>query len=632
MRLKRVIHIFCMTLFLFFFTGITIGHAVLLENKSPNISNQDTGSTHFSREKKAGSDPLWLALVHYRPTITGGFRSTIDGDNFFLSESGRTDPQQELKATIQLFEGSNRDKQCLFPARYTYLKQRDLIQKDFPSCPEYEQFQKDLNPAGVTLLYTDAYMNNPSSLFGHTLFRIDIPEGRTQLVAHGMNYGAFINPDDNGILFAVLGLTGGYWGGFTVKPYYAVINMYNNIENRDIWEFKLNLTQTEQEWMVAHLWELGHTRARYYFFTRNCSYLLMEVLDAVRPSLKLADQFPVQAIPLDTLKAVSNQDHFILDTTYRPSRQKRIQEAYYVMTSAQRQLLKKRLEKPEPIQSDLSTEEKALVLETAYEYIQYQWINQDISLKEYRPQTFSLLKERRDLGYVSTSPKMIGSSPLTAHDSSAISVETGAHNGETFEEISIRPAYHSLTDPVEGLLSGAEINFLNTTVRYKNRTRRFVFQDLDLVKITSLSPWNALFHPPSFQIKTGIHRIWNPKTQKDGLVYEITGGSGLTFRLTPTQSIYAFLNTGINGGGIMPHNFGGMIGPAFGWLYTGHKISAQIETARDFSDNELMNQTSVSGKLSIHLKHNFDLITSYQFQDQKYHSQNTFKIGIKKFF
>lgn len=30
----------------------------------------------------------------------------------------------------------------------------------------------------------------------------------------------------------------------------------------------------------------------------------MEVLDAVRPSLKLADDFPVQAIPLDTVKAV----------------------------------------------------------------------------------------------------------------------------------------------------------------------------------------------------------------------------------------------------------------------------------------------------------------------------------------
>jgi hypothetical protein len=39
-----------------------------------------------------------------------------------------------------------------------------------------------------------------------------------------------------------LGLTGGYYGGFTTKPYYDIINTYNNIENRDIWEFNLNFT------------------------------------------------------------------------------------------------------------------------------------------------------------------------------------------------------------------------------------------------------------------------------------------------------------------------------------------------------------------------------------------------------
>ena len=71
------------------------------------------------------------------------------------------------------------------------------------------------------------------------------------------------------------------------------------MENRDIWEYNLNLTPEELDMFVAHLWEVGQTQTRYYFFTENCSYMLMEVLDAVRPSLKLADDFPVQAIPLD---------------------------------------------------------------------------------------------------------------------------------------------------------------------------------------------------------------------------------------------------------------------------------------------------------------------------------------------
>ena len=209
----------------------------------------------------------WLALGHYQTQAGGYLESTIDSENFFLSLDGKRNPEAELQATVDLFNGTDVEKQCLFPARYLYLKKQGLIASAYPTCPEYEQFKKDLRPAGLTLLYTDAYMNNPSSLFGHTLLRIDIPEGRTQLVSHGVNYGAYVDPNENGILFAFWGLTGGYMGGFTIKPYYDIINTYNNIENRDIWEFRLNLTPEELDFFVAHLWEVGQTQTRYFFFT-----------------------------------------------------------------------------------------------------------------------------------------------------------------------------------------------------------------------------------------------------------------------------------------------------------------------------------------------------------------------------
>ena len=92
-------------------------------------------------------------------------------------------------------------------------------------------------------------MNNPSSLFGHTLLRIDTARKGTQLLAHGANYGAYTD-GENSVLFAVYGLTGGYYGGWTVKPYYDIINTYNNIENRDIWELNLDLTPQEIDMFV----------------------------------------------------------------------------------------------------------------------------------------------------------------------------------------------------------------------------------------------------------------------------------------------------------------------------------------------------------------------------------------------
>ena len=226
--------------------------------------------------------PEWLALGHYQKGWFG-YEGTIGSDNFYVSPEGKNNPLKELEATVTLFQSDDVEKKCLFPARYMFLKKHGLVSTPFPSCAEFEQFKEDLQPAGMTLLFTDAYMNNSSSLFGHTLLRVDTARKGTQLLAHGINYGAWTQGYENSFLYAVYGLAGFYPGGYTVKPYYDIINTYNNIENRDIWEYNLNLTSEELDLFVAHIWEVGQTTTPYYFFTQNCSYMLMELFDAVRP-------------------------------------------------------------------------------------------------------------------------------------------------------------------------------------------------------------------------------------------------------------------------------------------------------------------------------------------------------------
>ena len=135
--------------------------------------------------------PEWLAVGHYQ--VSGsGYKSTIDSENYFLAADGKVNPQSELEATIALFSGDNKYKKCLCPSRDKLLQKAGLVTAKYPHCVEYEQFYDDLRPAGVTLLFTDAYMNNPSSLFGHTLLRIDTARKGTQLLAHGANYGVAV--------------------------------------------------------------------------------------------------------------------------------------------------------------------------------------------------------------------------------------------------------------------------------------------------------------------------------------------------------------------------------------------------------------------------------------------------------
>ena len=85
----------------------------------------------------------WLAVGHYQDGV-----SSIDSANFFLSDEGKVNPESELLASIELFNGKDDKKKCLFPSRYLLLKKNALISDDFPDCDEYEQFKTDLQPSG----------------------------------------------------------------------------------------------------------------------------------------------------------------------------------------------------------------------------------------------------------------------------------------------------------------------------------------------------------------------------------------------------------------------------------------------------------------------------------------------------
>lgn len=582
------------------------------------------GDLHLTEE--------WLSLAHYKKTLLG-YESTIDSENFFLSTTGKINPKAELEATIDLFQNQSEEKQCFFPARYRFLKKNKLINKPWPKCKEFESFKKDLSPKGITLIYTDAYMNNPSSLFGHTLMRLDADEKKTQMVAHGMNYGAFVPENENGALFALYGLTGMYWGGFTVKPYYNVINMYNNIENRDIWEFELNLKETEKDFFVEHLWELGHTQTKYYFFTQNCSYILLEVLDAIRPSLKLANEFPVQTIPLDTLKAIYNKG-LVKKVTHRPSRKKRLDSLYEQMNKNEKALLVEWINEKTENFEGITEETKARVLEMAYEYTQYQYVKGDIDLKSYRKKLMKTLRLRSNLKVKTENKKIESPSPLNAHESNRIQFSSGINRGKSFFEIAYRPAYHELTDRPEGLLKGAEILFLDTTLRYYNTKKSLKLENLDIIKITSISPRNEIFKPVSWQFHTFIKRELNGKTKKDGLVYTIRGGSGLNYEIYKNLFTYALINTQFSyGGSFMPHNQGISLLTTLGALKYFEKSQLKLEVEKGFSDNDFLNTTKIDAKYTYNIQKNTAIGLNINFEKQKSGCSNsTTKLFFNYFF
>lgn len=567
----------------------------------------------------AANETQWLALVHYRPQWFGGYVSTIDSPGFFISPEGKHNPQKELEATIDLFEaGQDIDKMCLFPARYKYLREKGLVTKPFPYCEEYQQLLKDVMPSGITLLFTNAYMNNPSSLFGHTLMRIDTARKGTQLLAHGMNYGASTG-DSQGVLFALYGLTGGYYGGFTVKPYYDIINTYNNIENRDIWELSLDLSPEELDMFMAHLWELGHTQSRYYFFSRNCSYMLMETLDAIRPSLRLADEFPMQAVPLDTIKAVYARPGLVKAVNYRPSRQNKIKNQYKQMSQGQKDAFEKAIS-GESVEANLSESEKAGVAEAAYQYVQYQYVAKNIELADYRKQSFRLLTERNKLkvsdGFT---PLTAGENPLAAHDSMRASAGVGVQNGKSYEELEFRPAYHSLTDDSFGMLPGAEINFMNLALRHYDRDNSVVLHKLDIVGVRSIAPADVMFQPVSYQIQAGINREMNPDNEEEGYVFNLVTGAGGSYAVNEHLKGYLLLNGYWAYGGFLPHNQWAGVGAAAGALGDWGKFRTMAEIEKIYATSRYGDKIKYKAELAYGITRNTAVALTYHYEDNYGH-------------
>jgi hypothetical protein len=289
----------------------------------------------------------WQVLLHYRSNALGdGLTSDADDPRFFLAPAGKTDPAAELAATLAAFfssapVGANpQPAQCAFVARYAWLRQElgfDPRRLPEHSCEAYSRWKAELDAETATFVFTSAYLNNPASLFGHTLLRLDRrgEPASTQLLAYAVSYAA----DDSGstgLMYGIKGIAGGFTGYFELQSYDRLVRTYSDIENRDIWEYRLNLTPGQMARLVAHLWELREVRFDYYFFSENCAWQLLTLLEVADPSRVLSDRFALWVAPPDVLRLINAEAGLVGSVTPRPARGSAIRRRYAALDAPER--------------------------------------------------------------------------------------------------------------------------------------------------------------------------------------------------------------------------------------------------------------------------------------------------------
>ena len=527
---------------------------------SLNLSAEEKNTLYLeslikaSRDLNLSSEPAWLALGHYnKNSISSGYTSFSDGEIFFNAPDGKYNPQGELEATLARFftkeervEGE--DKQpypCAFIARYTWLKERlqfDLSQMPEFKCQRYQKWIEALNPKSITLIFPSSYINNPASAFGHTLLRIDQvnQDEKTRLLAYTANYAA-ATEGEGGFVYAFKGVFGGYSGYFSVAPYYEKVKKYSDMEKRDIWEYELNFTEQEVEFLLKHLWELRSVPFSYYYFDENCSYHLLSLLEVARPSLRLIDSFSNWVIPVDTVRRIIREQGLLRAATFRPSLVTKLEERIASTSQKNRDLAKKLAE------GTISSEDTAFsnepegdrvqAIDLAYEYLNFKVISGKDRENQLQQRAYQLLRNRSTLPpSLPVENKVPEIRPDQGHETARLGLASGRQDGKWFYDLRVRPAYHDILDPTDGFYKGAEIEMFDAVARHLEEDS-LELERLFIVDIKSLSARNQFLKPTSWNLGFGFEKMYMDN-EKRSLAFSLNGGLGHSWNLS--EHVFAY--------------------------------------------------------------------------------------------
>lgn len=512
-----------------------------------------------ARELRLAEKREWQVLLHYRRSLlTGRVRSLADDSGFFNAKHGKTRPQEELDATLAAFfselaeTDAQQNPQCRFIARFRWLQEQlkfDPARMPQAPCDRFNRWRATLDTESATLIFPSAYVNSPASMYGHTLLRIGRNESDsgTQLLGYAVNYAAFTQ-ETNGIIFAIKGVFGGYPGRFSMTPYYKKVSEYNDLENRDIWEYELSLTPIEIDRLLRHVWELGPVNFDYFFFDENCSYQLLFLLDAARPSLRLNDQFPLWAIPADTVRVVTAAPNLVRNTRYRASRATQLKYSAAQTPAADIDLAKSIASGTTAPTRDWKKAKndaaQARVLDLAYDYLDYQRVAGKMKGEQTVTRLRDLLVARAQVDAPPPAePPAPSVRPDQGHASARVSLGGGTTGGDGFQELRFRATYHDLLDPRPGYQPGAQIEFGNFYLRHENDRGAPFVERATFVNVTSIAERSELIKPLSWRMDFGLERTRFTDGTRP-LLFQFGGGAGLATELFRNATGYAMLEAG----------------------------------------------------------------------------------------
>ena len=545
----------------FFFFSFSFYFSLFSSNIDSLISKIHSSSYHLDKQ--------WLLLLHYQKK-GAAYKSSASNQHFFLSSDGQTNPKSELLATVTSFFQPVPVKEeehtiCLFPARFLWFKQTfDLKQYTIPkpNCHEYNTFLQKMQGEQLSLVFSSANMNEAATFFGHTMLRFDKfdtgdEEDRTLSVVADI----VTTTKDKPIL---IGMLSGVFHGFSsivqLSDFQSKIQEYAFIENRNLWEYQLNFSKEEMLWILAHAWEIDYGGFRYSFFTENCSYFNIYLLELARPTLNLLQFFSHRwTTPAETILEVFKNKNLVTSSVFYPSNTEDYKKIYSLLNYKERSLVRELIKNPNVIVPTNKNINTSTVLNAAMRGI---WVGMPSNkiAKEKFIESKNPISD--NLESIAVSNNISPASYTQPNDTdpskglppNALSIAGGYSSSGWFTALSYRPVFHDILDSPLGYLPFMEVAILKSQWRYYGDAKKFDLENLTFIKIISLNSIEYNIWKSSWLVDTGIRSLYmegfkSPIKKYNSinlaLAYYFKFGYGASFKLRfiPKDFIfYSLLN------------------------------------------------------------------------------------------
>lgn len=608
---------------------------------------------------KVSNNPIWLRLnqTDERKHVSGSlYESRIKKLGFFLSWETLKDPpkywdsKREASQFLHFLKNEKlaiakwkRPLYCLSPARSKWITDQfdiglKLDQKAFHKCPLLKHYLQDKAADSLSYLYIGAYITNPASIMGHGLLLLK-DKTKSYVINNAVDYSAIVPSDAGPITYAINGMAGGFPGRFAVTPLFTKLKTYLKLENRDLWDFELELTKEEVFMANLAIYELRSKAIfEYYFFDQNCGMLLLSIVDIVRPELNLIQELPVIVLP-NRIPSLLKRKKLIRSINYRPSYKEKLVRSFKELTHKDQVKLRKIIkinEVASPIK-DLAN--------TLLEYLDYRSSKKGkLSQKEEKlfnevalyfiERGITLPKNKKPTPLTSKDAP-----PLTSHDLFYVQTSLGRQkrgDEKNYVDLTLRPFTHDLTESDAGYVKYSEIHFLKANFRLRE-SEKPILQRLDLMTFSQVPPEMPFESISSFATQLRMRqRFLSNCTNCLGLSLDGSYGKAFDFQKR-LYSLYARARIILGHKFLAEDSLQYLAGPDLGMLLNiGEHSKLHLFYSPLFNHNKQRGLHQVKATLGLSVKQNYRINLDYEylkaFDSQLNESQSDLKVGLSYYF